>query len=109
MSSPVINLIVFFTLLILGYYLFRPKNGWFWVFKNNLKVNEKIVSEDILKLLFHYEGSGEKASINSLTRSLKFTDDVIIDAIKEMSVKELIIQDGEVISLTNEGRNYALK
>ncbi|NNK83504.1 MAG: DNA-binding protein [Flavobacteriaceae bacterium] len=109
MSNPVVNLIIFFVLLVLGYYVFKPKNGWFWIFRNNLKVNQKIVSEDILKLLFRYEDSGENASINSLTRSLKFSDDVIIDAIKELSIKELIEQDGEVLSLTNEGRDYALK
>ncbi|MBT8261140.1 MAG: FeoA domain-containing protein [Bacteroidia bacterium] len=109
MSNPVVNLIIFFVLLVLGYYVFKPKNGWFWIFRNNLKVNQKIVSEDILKLLFRYVDSGENASINSLTRSLKFSDDVIIDAIKELSIKELIEQDGEVLSLTNEGRDYALK
>lgn len=108
-SNPIYNLIVFLFLCVLSYFLFRPIKGWFWIFKNNLKVNEKIVIEDILKQLFHYENSEKKATINNLTRSLKFNDGLIIDVIKKMSINELIEQDGEVLKLTSTGRGYALK
>lgn len=109
LSNPIYNLVIFLILSVLAFFLFRPTKGWFWIFKNNLKVNKKTVIEDVLKRLFHYENSGKKATIDGLTRSLKFNDGLIIDVIKEMSINELIEQDGEVLSLTNEGRNYALK
>lgn len=108
-SNPIFNLIIFVILSVLAYLLFRPTKGWFWMFKNNLKVNEKTVIEDVLKRLFHYENSSKKATIDSLTRSLKFNDGLIIDVLKEMSIKELIELDGEDLSLTNSGRDYALK
>ncbi len=108
-SNPIYNLIILVILSVLSYLLFRPTKGWFWIFKNNLKVNEKTVIEDVLKRLFHYENSGKKATIDSLTRGLKFNDGLIIDVIKEMSIKELIELDGEDLSLTNSGRDYALK
>ncbi len=109
LSNPIYNLIIFLILSVLAYLLFRPTKGWFWIFKNNLKVNEKTVIEDVLKRLFHYENSGKKATIDSLTRGLKFNDGLIIDVLKEMSIKELIELDGEDLSLTSSGRDYALK
>ena len=109
LSNPLYNLLIFLILSVLTYLLFRPTKGWFWMFKNNLKVNEKTVIEDVLKRLFHYEDSGKTATIDSLTRGLKFNDSLIIDVIKKMSINELIQQNGEVLSLTSTGRDYALK
>ena len=109
LSNPIVNLISFFVLVVLAYLLFRPTKGWFWIFKNNYRLNEKTIIEDILKLLYHFENSGKQATINNVTRSLKFRDDSIIDAIKNMSINELIEQEGEILNLTNEGRDYALR
>lgn len=109
LNNPLYNLIIFLILCVLAYLLLRPTKGWLWVFKNTLKVNKKVVIEDVLKRLFHYENSGKIAAIDSLTRGLKFNDGLIIEVIKEMTLKNLIEQDGEVLSLTNNGRDYALK
>ena len=109
MSNPLVNLVIFFVLAILAYMFFRPTKGWFWILRNSYRQSEKIIIEDILKLLYHFENSGKKATINNVTRSLKFSDSSIIDAIQNMSTNELIEQDGEVLDLTNEGRDYALR
>ena len=47
--NPIYALLLFFAILFLVYLLFRPRKGWFWLIKNNLKSNEKIVTEDVLK------------------------------------------------------------
>lgn len=107
--SPFYALLIFLVLAIFIYLLFRPKKGWFWLIKNNLKVNEKIVIEDILKQLYHYENSGKEVNINSLTGVLKFNDNLVIDIINKMIVNELIQFDGDVLKLTNSGRDYALR
>jgi len=107
--NPLYNLILFISLSVLVYFLFRPIKGWFWLFKNNLRLNKKTVIEDILKQLYLYENSGKDATINSITRSLKFNDSLIIDVIKDMSINELVELDGDVLKLTNEGRDYALR
>ena len=109
MSNPLVNLVIFFVLAILAYMFFRPTKGWFWILRNSYRQSEKIIIEDILKLLYHFENSSKKATINNVTRSLKFSDSSIIDAIQIMSTNELIEQDGEVLDLTNEGRDYALR
>ena len=109
LSNPLVNLIVFLILSVLAYFLFRPAKGWFWIIRNNYKLNEKTVIEDILKLLYHFEDKGKTATINNITRSLKFSDDAIVDDIKTKSINELIEQEGETLNLTNEGREYALR
>ena len=107
--NPAYALVLFFILSILLYLLFRPVKGWFWLIKNSYRLNEKTVIEDILKHLYHNEISGKKVTVNNLTRSLKFRDNLIIDMIKKMLINELIELDGEVLLLTNSGRDYALK
>lgn len=109
LSNPLYNLIIFTVIVILSYFLFRPTKGWFWVLKNNLRLNEKTVIEDILKQLYHDENTGKEATINNVTRSLKFNDGLIIDVLKKMSIIELIELKGDVLKLTNSGRDYALR
>lgn len=107
--NPIYALFLFFAISVLGYLLFRPRKGWFWIIKNNLKTNEKIVTEDVLKQLYHSENSGKEDNINSLTSALKFNNNIIVDVIKKMSINELIQFEGDVLKLTNSGRDYALR
>jgi DtxR family Mn-dependent transcriptional regulator len=89
--------------------LFRPRKGWFWLIKNNLKTNEKIVIEDVLKQLYHSENSGKEVNINRLTSALKFSDNIIVDVIKKMAINNLVQFEGDVLKLTSSGRDYALR
>ena len=107
--NPLIALFIFLILSVFIYLLFRPAKGWFWIVRNNYKVNEKTVIEDVLKQLYHYENSGKDANINNLTNALKFNDDAIISAINKMTVNELIQFEGDFLKLTNSGRDYALR
>ena len=108
-SDPLNNLLIFIAFLGIIYFVFRPVKGWFWVFKSNLRVNEKTVIEDVLKELYHSENSGKEITVNGLTRALKFNDSLIIEVIKKMSINELIELEGDVLKLTNSGRDYALR
>ncbi|MEN8125701.1 MAG: iron dependent repressor, metal binding and dimerization domain protein [Bacteroidota bacterium] len=107
--NPSYALLIFLIFSILIYLLFRPIKGWFWIIKNNLKVNEKTVIEDVLKHLYHNEISGNEVNIISLTAVLKFSDSLIVDVVKKMTIKELVQFDGNVLSLTKAGRDYALR
>ncbi len=106
---PTYALLIFFAFSALIYLLFRPRKGWFWVIKNNLRSNEKIVIEDVLKQLYHSENSGKEVNVNSLTNTLKFSNGIIVDVIKKMAINELLVFDGDVLKLTNSGRDYALR
>jgi len=107
--SPTYALLIFFGISMVAYLLFRPRKGWFWVIKNNLKSNEKVVIEDVLKQLYHTENSGKEVNVNSLTNALKFSNSMIVEVIKKMAVNELVVFDGDVLKLTSTGRDYALR
>ena len=108
-QNPLYNLIVFTAFVVLLYFVFRPVKGWFWVFKHTIRTDEKTVIEDILKQLYTYENSGKQLTINNLTRLLNFNDRLIVETLNQMSEKALIALDGDVVSLTTTGREYALR
>ncbi len=107
--NPLIALIVFIVLSVFTYFVFRPVKGWFWVVKNNLKTNEKIIIEDILKQLYHFENSGKDVDINILTNALDFDDMLIINTINKMAINELLHYEEDFLVLSNSGRDYALR
>jgi len=91
------------------YLLFRPGKGWFWLIRNNLKTNEKTIIEDVLKQLYHNENSGKEVNVNSLTGTLKFKNNIIVDVIEKMANNDLVQFHGDVLQLTSSGRDYALR
>ena len=107
--NPIYALLIFGLICLFAYLLFRPVYGWYWILKNNWKSNEKTIIEDILKQLYRMENSGLVADTNALTNALKMKDKLIIDAIHQMAVSELVHLDGDQVSLTREGRMYALR
>lgn len=108
-GNPLYNLFLFAILSVLTYFFFRPTKGWFWILKNSIKTNQKVVTEDILKQLYSSENSGKSLTINELTMSLKYNNSTIIEILKEMSITELIELEGDIVKLTQLGREYALR
>ena len=107
--NPLYALFIFIGLSLLIYLLFRPTKGWFWLIKNNYKINEKTVIEDVLKHLYHNENSNNNINSNDLVNALKYNDNVIIKSIEKMIENELIFFEKESLKLTGKGRDYALK
>ena len=107
--NPTHALILFFITAGILYVLFRPTKGWFWIIKNNFKSNEKVVIEDILKQLYHFENSGNKIDTKTLVQVLKFNNNQIIEVLKKMTINDLIYFDSDVLKLTDAGRDYALR
>jgi DtxR family transcriptional regulator, Mn-dependent transcriptional regulator len=107
--NPLIALIVFVLLFVLAYLVFRPVRGWFWIVKNNLRTNEKIIIEDILKQLYHFENSRKDVDINILTRALDFDDNLIVNTVNKMAISELLHFEKDFLVLSNSGRDYALR
>ena len=107
--NPITALAVFFALSILAYLLFRPNKGWFWLIRNNSVSNDKIVVEDVLKLLYHNENADKHLNINDIIRTLKYNDRLILECINKMSDHELISIQGDSVKLTKSGSDYALR
>jgi DtxR family Mn-dependent transcriptional regulator len=109
MYNPVLALLIFIGISLLLFLLFQSEKGWYWKVKNSLKQNEKTVTEDILKQIYHSENTGKKMDINSLISLLNFKNNKIIDAVNQMVINELILFYKDNLKLTNEGRTYALR
>jgi DtxR family transcriptional regulator, Mn-dependent transcriptional regulator len=107
--NPISALIIFFVIAILLFVLFRPNKGWFWIIRNSIKGNEKIIIEDILKQLYHFENSGNKVDMKTLVQVLDFKNHSIVEAIKKMTINDLIYFELDVLKLTETGRDYALR
>ncbi len=107
--NPVSALIIFLSISILLFLLFRPGKGLYWIFKKNLRYDEKTVIEDVLKQLYHSENAGKKMDMNGLTSLLEFKNTQIVDVVKQMTINELITFDKDYIKLTDQGREYALR
>jgi DtxR family Mn-dependent transcriptional regulator len=107
--NPIVALLIFAGIVFLGFTFFRPGKGWYWLIKNNWISNEKTIMEDILKQLYRLESYGTETDIITLTNSLKIKDSLIIEAVHKMAVNELIDVKGDLVKLTKEGRQYALR
>lgn len=107
--NPITALIIFFAIVILLFLLFRPIKGWFWLLQKNFKSDEKVIIEDILKQLYHFENSGNKVDTKTLVQSLNFKNKSIVEAIKKMSINNLVYFDSDALKLTEEGHEYALR
>ena len=107
--NPLMALLFFVGICLLLYMAFRPVKGWYWLLRNNWQSNEKTVMEDILKQLYRLESYRAETDINALTNSLKIKDSSIIEALHKMSVNELVKVEGDLLQLTEEGRQYALR
>ncbi len=107
--DPLIALLIFFLGFALLFLLFKPGTGWYWIINKNTELQEKTVKEDILKQLYHFENSGKRVSIASLSGALKLKDKTIVEAVEDMTDSGLLEQDGEILKLTEEGRRYSLK
>jgi len=107
--NPAYALILFFIISGVLFLLFRPIKGWFWIIKDYRKKDDKIIIEDILKLLYNSEISGKEIDIKNITSILKYENKSIIEAINKMTVNNLVLLETDTIKLTKSGRDYALR
>lgn len=107
MNSALINLIVFGILVAfswLAYRLFGSKD----LLQNKLK-QQKTITEDILKQLYHVEQSKSEASLDNLAGALQMKRRRILPVIENMTNSGLISLKDTTIHLTQEGQQYALR
>ncbi|MBU2949816.1 metal-dependent transcriptional regulator [Tamlana agarivorans] len=107
--NPISALVIFFIIVGLLYVFFRPVKGWFWLLKKNFRSNEKVIIEDVLKQLYHFENSDNKVDMKTLVQVLDFNNGRIVEAIKKMTINDLIYFESDILKLTEKGRDYALR
>ncbi len=107
MNPAALNLIGFFALVALLWLAIRLITR-----KNILHTKtrqQKTLTEDILKQLYHVEQSQRSATLSDLSGALKVRRSKILPVIEAMAASGLIQTSDDRLQLTPAGREYALK
>ncbi len=107
MSSALLNLFVFFAIVLIGwlaYKLIVSRN----ILHSKLQ-KHKMITEDILKQLYHVEQSNRTATVSDLAGALEVRRRTILPVVVQMANSQLIESTNEALHLTDSGREYALK
>jgi DtxR family Mn-dependent transcriptional regulator len=107
MNPAAINLLVFIALVLIAWLLIKlvTKRS---VLDSKLH-QQKTLTEDILKQLYHVEQSNRTATITDLSGALKIRRTKILPIVEATTASGLIHSTDEALHLTDIGREYALK
>ena len=107
MNPAAINLLVFIVLVLIAWLIIKL------VAKRNVLASkqnqQKTLTEDILKQLYHVEQSNRTATIIDLSGALQIRRSKILPIVEATTASGLIHSTDEALHLTNSGREYALK
>ncbi|MBK8945527.1 MAG: metal-dependent transcriptional regulator [Ignavibacteriae bacterium] len=107
--NPIISLILFLVLIIILIAIFYPQKGIFAKYKKLKISSQKVQLEDALKHIFDYEYQNLKPTINSIAGNLEISTDATSKIVTKLKKFNLIDINENGISLTNSGKNYALR
>ena len=107
--SPVAALTIFFILLFSLIIFIWPNYGIIARYKKGLQNTKRVLIEDTLKHLYDYEYRNLNPTIKSIAGSLNISTDEVTKLLQQLKLQELVSFDNNKISLTPEGRSYALR
>jgi DtxR family Mn-dependent transcriptional regulator len=109
MTSPGLNLVVFFALALIAVVLFWPGFGLVPRFLRHRLTATRVRLEDALKHIYHQESSGQTATIASLGGALEAAPATAVALVQRMQQVGLArLTDGRIL-LTEDGERYALQ
>lgn len=109
MTDPALSLIFFFSALLLLVILFLPGKGVLPRLKKIKSQTGRVLIEDALKHLYDCEFRNMDCSLNSLSGNLSLKADHTTTVISNLESMGLVTSSGNKISLTTEGRSYAIR
>ncbi|MEE9429609.1 MAG: FeoA domain-containing protein [Melioribacteraceae bacterium] len=107
--NPITALTIFFLILGLLVIFFWPQKGIYTRYKRGIINTKRALIEDALKHIYDYEYRNLIPTLNSIAGNLNITTDSSTDLIAELKNHSLINFNNQKISLTTEGRSYALR
>jgi len=109
MVDPLASLIVGFIIILFLIWVYLPRKGLLVRFKRSKKNTHRVLIEDSLKHLYNCEYNGINCTLNSVAGNLSISADESSKVVKKLEELELITSHERGISLTPEGRSYALR
>lgn len=108
MSNPLMVLLVAGGIVTLTLVLFWP-GSVFWRWREMVRRSTRIYTEDALKHLYDAESMHRPVSVQSLAGALGIFDDRAAELLVRLEARSLVRRVGRDLSLTSEGRAYALR
>ena len=96
-------------LLVLAWFVFRPKRGMFWRLQQAQELTTKVLQEDALKHIHQCELHEDKPTLKSLAGALNTSPDEIAKVLSNLEAHKLLQFEGSEFQLTPTGREYALR
>lgn len=109
MTNPLTLLIIGLAVIIVLFWIFYPTKGIIAHRKLNKSNKQRILIEDALKHLYNCEYNGINCTLNSIAGNLSISADSAARVVKQLEEYQLIESQERGISLTPEGRSYALR
>jgi DtxR family Mn-dependent transcriptional regulator len=109
MMNPLISLIIASVGFGLLWFLFWPKTGLLWKWRQGLRNTERVLIEDALKHLYDQEYQGLTCTLQSISGILSISGDQAANLMVRLESRGLVKSHGAGFELTSEGRSYALR
>ena len=109
MVDPLTSLIVGFIIILFLTWVYLPRKGLLARWKRSKKNTHRVLIEDSLKHLYNCEYNGINCTLNSVAGNVSISADEAAKVVKKLEELELITSHESGISLTPEGRAYALR
>ncbi|MGE5354600.1 MAG: iron dependent repressor, metal binding and dimerization domain protein [Deltaproteobacteria bacterium] len=106
-DNGIIFLILLFAMVIL--FFLWPEKGFYWKWKSAKENLNRILLEDLLKLMFNFEYKHLDCTMASIKEGLNINTNDGEALIEKLKKQALITQNQDEYKLTDEGRKYALK
>ena len=107
--NPIYELLIGVLILVMLFFLFKPQRGLLSRLMKMKKDRSRELIEDALKHLYDCEYKSVDCSLNSISGSLSLSGGKTTQVISNLEAMNLITSNENKISLTTEGRSYALR
>lgn len=108
MPDPLIAILAGCLLLALTGILLWPERGLVWRWRQQRRLTNRVLSEDVLKILHRAERNDQPATLQIVAGALQIPPQHTTDLLTEMQAHGLVEWRGDQICLTADGRRYAL-
>lgn len=109
MNEPLTLLLTGILFLLLMFILFQPNKGIIPIIRRNKSASQKALLEDALKFIYNCEYNNINCTLNSIAGNLNISADEAAGIVAKLQNMGMIQVDKEYITLTSDGRSYALR
>lgn len=107
--DPLVAILIAAVFTLIAWLLFRPREGLFPRWRKARQITERVLLEDALKHIQRGERHGNPSSLQSIAGALDISLNQAAGIAEDLQGLDLIKIEGELFTLTPEGREYALR